>query len=340
MKKNFSRLLTALVVIIFTSCSPDEVQKEPGIPAPAEAVDTYNYVVLRNDGQLFEIGNRSGRVTAGSTIPGLEFNALFNGIASSATKIYIYEHEFDPFRGYIHVYDRMTKKTEVKALELSEEIFGEAPALISLEWNEADQSLIAIVKEDLENNNNLTGKVARIDPVSFEVNFIDVEFEKGYIKSAVYSDGKIYASALSSSTGRTADDFFAIDVKDKTVAALDFADMDLPPLRLSKSPEGNTLFGFLPVRNSSFASAARPVLLNMNTREITPLLPEEVIGLQNDNGKSFYNSETKEHVEIITSETYMGLFQYNKDTGEPLITKIEVPNNMSSLIQIIDARKL
>lgn len=338
MKNSLKFLVIFLSLAFFISCSTEESDPKPIIDPTVE--DTYNYIALRNDGQLFEIGNFSGKVTPGAQIPEIEFNVLLNGIASTTEKIYIYEHEFDPFQGYIHVYDKATGESTVHALELSTEIFGEFPGLVSLDWDQDNKVLIAIVKENYESNFPLTGRVAAIDPQSFEVSSLEIAVERAHILSTVLKDNSIFATSYGSGTASESNHFFEIDLSTGKVTDFDFPGMVEPPVHLAKNQFTDNLFGFLPVPNSTFAGETEPVLINYVSNEVIPLLPNNVTGSKNMFGNSFFNPHTREYVDVITSATYNGLFQYEINTGKVKVTQIQLPNDLSSLFAIIGVQRL
>lgn len=338
MKKSLSRWFVIFMVIGFNSCATDEVEPEPEVLP--EAIDTYKYIALRNDGQLFEVGNNTGKISPVNKIPGIEFISTFNAVTSSPTKLYIYEHKFPPLQSTIHVYNRTTKATQTKTISFPEEVFGEFPGLVSLEWDETNSVLVALVKEHYESGPHNITRVARIDPDNFEVTSMNIEIDRAHIISTQLVEDKIYTSTYKPGTGGGSNDFFQIDLATGTLTSLELPNMIWPPIHLSKNNVNNVLFGFLPTEGSSYAGAARPVLINPSTRQVTQLFPNEVIGNKNFNGRSFFNASLGEHVDFITSATYNGLFKYNIDTQKATVTQLPLPNDLSSLVAIVDVRKV
>lgn len=116
--------------------------------------------------------------------------------------------------------------------------------------------------------------------------------------------------------------------------------MTIAPVHLSHNPEKNTLFGFLPVLGSSFLGASKPVEINPVTGVVKQLLSNEVTGNLNQFGRSFFNAGNNEHVDFITSPTYLALFRYHSDTQKVTITKLPHPNNLGTANAIVGAVKL
>jgi hypothetical protein len=326
------------MVIGFNSCTTDEVQQEPEVLP--NAIDTYKYIGLRSDGQLFTVGNHTGKISPVKKIPGIEFISNFNAVTYSPTNLYIYEHKFPPSQSVIHIYNRTTKTTQTKPISFSEEVFGEGSGLVSLEWDEANFVLVGLVKEYFESGPNHNTRVARIDPGNFEVTSMNIEFDRAHIISTQLIENKIYTSTYRPGSGGGSNDFFRIDLAMGTLTSLELPNMVWPPIHLSKNNTNNLLFGFLPVAGSTFAGEAKPVAINPATRQVTNLLPNEMIGNLNFSGRSFFNPETAEHVDFISSTTYFGLFQYNINTQQTTVTKLTIPNDLSSLVVIIDVKKV
>lgn len=302
--------------------------------------DTFNYIVLRNDGQLFEIGNNTGKISTGNKIPGIEFNTLFNGVTSTGSSLYVYEHRFDPFQAYIHEYNLISKANKTHKISFPEDVFGTYAGLISLEYDEENKVLLGLVKENFEENHPLTSRVARIDPVSFEVSSLNIEVNRGHIMGTLLKDNNLYASSYKTSAGSGENSFFKIDLDNGSITNIEIDNMVHPPIHLSHNASKNTLFGFFPVQGSTFMGASEPVIIDLGTGEVSYLLPEEVTGNKHQFGRSIYHPETNEHVDIITSPTYNAIFRYNALTEEVNIIHLPQPNELSSLITLVGVLKV
>lgn len=91
---------------------------------------------------------------------------------------------------------------------------------------------------------------------------------------------------------------------------------------------------------ANYAGERKPVIINPDSGQIANLFPNETIGNLNYSGRSFFNPESGEHIDIITSPTYFGLFKYNINTQQSNIKKLTFPNDLSSLVAILDVRKV
>ncbi|QCY68457.1 hypothetical protein FHG64_03105 [Antarcticibacterium flavum] len=338
MKKNLSPLLFLVFLILF-SCTTSDAPEERKVPEVAVDEDTAFYLALRNDGQLFEIGDTTGEIKTVNKIPGIDFNTVINGVTASSTKLFIYEHEFDPFQAYIHVYNFSNKTSTAHKLTFAEDDFGTFAGLVSMEWDEEKKVLIGLVKENFGENYPVASRVAHIDPVTFKVTPLEIEVEKGHIMGTLLIGNSIYASSFRTSTGSGMTEFFRIDLSNGSVTNLEVDGMTIPPIHLSQDPGSNTVFGFLPVLGSTFMGESNPVTMNLESGAVTYLLPGETTGTKHQFGRSFFNVDTNEHVDIITSPTYNALFRYNSVTQEIIITKLPNTNDLSSMISLVGVRR-
>ena len=340
MRQIFTPQYFSFLFFILISCSaesPKKEQKPTPAPEPVEVQDTYGYIFMRNDGKLFEIGDETGEISVFGTIPGIEFNAVLNATTSSGSKFYAYEHEFDPFGGFIHEYDTDTKTGTAHPLSFPADVFGQNAGLVTLEWDEENQNLLAVVQENFEDPGSHTATVARIDPATFEVTSTGMKLEEAHISSTTLKGDDLYVSLYSTGTGGV-DDLIALNLNSGEKSSVERFAFMYAPIHLSADKSSNKLFGFFPY-NYEFMGASEPVLIDPVKNTIEMLLHDELTGNLNKVGSSFYNSGTKEHVDLITAPEYHALFRYNLGTGEVSITKIPVPNDMSSLLTIIGAIK-
>lgn len=338
MKKILSNWFVIFTIITLISCSKEEVKPEPEV-FPVE-VDDYLYLALRSDGQLFEIGDQTGEINSINKIPGIEFVTILNAVTTSSTNLYIYEHKFPPLQSKIHVYDLTTKATKTKSISFSKEVFGEDPGLVSLEWDEANSVLVGLLKEHFESGPNNNTRVVHIDPDNFEVIPMNLEFDRAHIISTQLLENNIYTSTYKTSVEDGSNDFFKIDLLTGTFTRLELPNMVWPPLHLSKNNTNNLLFGFLPVAESTFAGESKPVIINPENLEVTYLLPNDKVGNLNFSGRSYFNSESGEHVDFLTSATFFGLIKYNINTEKVKVTGLPIPNNLSSLVTIVGVKKV
>lgn len=336
--KNFP-FLALLLFIGFCSCTTSDGPTDSVKSVVVEVEDVYNYIVMRHDGQLFEIGDNTGKITAINKIPNIEFISTINAVSGSPTNLYIYEHNFPPSQPLIHEYNFASKTTKSYNIAFSEEVFGTHAGLVSLEWNEENKVLVAMVKENYGVDYPLTSRIAQIDPVTFNVTSLKIEVDRGHIMGTLIRGETMYASSYKSSTTGV-HDFFKIDLQSGLISSLEVDGMTIAPIHLSYDPAKNSLFGFLPVQGSTFMGASKPVVIVPATGVVKHLLPNELTGNYHQFGRSFFNSEAKEHVDFITSATYNALFRYNSNTQQVTVTKLPHPNDMGTSISIVGVKKV
>lgn len=342
-----SRILKPLLVLTLfvslISCSQDESpEEEKGPENPEQVADTFNYIALRNDGILFSIGDKTGKVDQVGRIPGIEFNTIFNSVTSSSSKIYIYEHRFDPPQGTLYVWDKGTGKTTSAILDYPEE-FGVNTALISLDWNEQNQNLVAITREDIEISSNYKPiRIITINPENFEITTsseIDLSTE-GYAN--VYSTSlvgqKLYAVALKDSNWDP--DLLEIELEQDSFEVLQVLGSDTGITNIGNSGDMKTLFGFSPVANSEFMAEARPVFYNIPSETITELSEVPRFSVLNFSHKTFYNEEGKEFAALVGANNKINVFRYQPSTDSYHMTEIPNPEKLSTLISIIGVRQI
>ncbi|WP_029038448.1 hypothetical protein [Salinimicrobium xinjiangense] len=321
-------LMLALLLSLF-SCSEDEVTpEEKGTEKPEEVMDSYNYIALRNDGTLFSIGDQTGKVSMLGKIPGVEFNVMFNSITSSSSKIYIYEHYFDPPRGVLYAWDKLTANTRSAVLDFPAE-FGDNTALISLDWDEENQNLVGITREDIEQSgNNKPIKVVRIDPENFEITTtpdIDLATEA---YTNVYSTSlvgqKLYAVGFRGSQWNP--NLLEIDLDQNSFKVVPVSGIDTGFTNLGNSGSANSIFGFSPVANSDYMAEVRPVTYNIQTGTIRELEDTPRISALNFSHKTFFNSDAGEFAELVGSGGKIHLFKFKPSSGNFEITEIVSPD--------------
>ncbi|UZH54213.1 hypothetical protein JRG66_09400 [Salinimicrobium tongyeongense] len=343
--KIFRSLLLSAFLVLFISCSEEEssAEKENLPEPPAESlVDTYNYIVLKNDGTLYTIGNKTGKVTQTGRIPGIEFNTIFNSVTSAGSKIFIYEHRFDPPAGTLYSYDSQSGKTVSAVLDFPEE-FGENTALMSLDWDEENENLLGITQEDLESTTSFKPiKVVKINPESFAVaTASEVDLHAlGYsnVMSTSLIGQKIYAVSLKGSNWQP--HLLEIDPVNNKVEVLEVQGRDLGITNLGNNGSANSLFGFSPVPNSDIMAEVRPVTFNIQDGTTTEISKVQRISALSFSHKTFYNKEAKEFAALVASDKKLYLFSYKPSTGAYQMLEVQKPENLFSLVSIVGVKKI
>lgn len=338
--RNF--LLLLLGIILF-SCSKDSEsptrKEEPKEPV---AQDNYQYLALRNDGQLFIIGDQSGVVEPAGSISGLDFNTVFNTVTSSSENTYIYESWFDPPQARLFIRNRNTGNSEMVELEFPEE-FGNVPGFMSLDWDPNQENLVGIIRQEFDTPSiDKPLKVARIDPYTFNITVLDdLDLNSlGYrnVFSSQLIDQKLYVSVSKNSELIDAD-LLEIDLSNKTIKFLSQESIQTGLLNLGKVPGTNKLLGFAPQLNSSYAGEAKPYIYDIETEQLALLETVPRISGIHFGHKTFVNPYTEEMISIIGKDGY-SLFIYDHSNNDFEITSITNPEDLSTMIAIIDVIKL
>ena len=335
--KNFGFILIVFC-LSFISCSTNDPSP---VPVEPEVVleDAYNYLVLRHDGQMFEIGDKTGKIKTINKIPNIDLLNM-NSVTTSSTKLYFYEHKFPPLQPVIYEYDFQTKSSRSHNIVFSELEFGPFAGLETMEWDAGRKGFIAIVRANYGENRPDPGRLAFINAETFKVSSLNIDVPQKYIMGTLIRGNEIFASSYRSNSSEYVSDFFKINLQTGLMTNIEVDGMTIAPIHLSQNPGKNTLFGFLPVHGSSYMGASKPVVFDPETGIVKQLFPNEVIGNYNRSGRSFFNSQNKEHVDLITSPDYLALFRYNSDTQEVVITKLPHPNDLGTENTIVAAVKL
>ncbi len=281
MKKLHLRIhLIILISILIVSCSSDNKEIEP-IEEPEIINDTHSFIALRNDGQLFEIGGESGRITKSTKVSGVVFNTLFNTLTSSANTRYFYEQIFDPISGFLYVQNRDETFSRRISIELPEEVYGSTPGFTSLDWYESGNELIGFVTDRIEyeeGNFQLVG----INIETFEItNYGEIPNLQG-VRSTTLVGSNLY---ISSQFNFSAYQFQVLNLLDKNLTSLSFSSTGLPPIVLSNNPQNNKLFGFVRRDDSNLIQSVNPIIFTPDSQSYEILSLDKDIAIINVFGK-------------------------------------------------------
>ena len=342
MKTNFLQILA--LILLFISCStedkPDEVSEKPEEP---EVVieDNFNYLALRADGNLYEIGNKTGKVSRVGSISQMQgnLNMIPSAVTASAEKIFIYEQLFDPFQGRILVRDKATGLVSIFVLDFPAEIYGENAGLNSLDWDSKNGKLVGIVRDEFELNNNNTSRVVRIDPETMALEYGEISFNYSTTFSSSLLNNKLYA--LSSNTGSLdRSKLLEIDLITKTVSPLEVSGNNAIIGNLSNNGASNFLFGFTPVIGSTYMGEMQAFKLNLSTNEFENLPELSRFSAHHIARKSFYNEDSNEFAELILKENKDQILLYNDQTNKIEILELSGSSDFDTSTIIIDVREV
>ncbi len=344
MKFSFLKyLLYSIMAIFLSSCNENGgiADGDDGGEQEPEVRDEYNYLALRSDGLLLSIGDTSGKVTNMGQLTQENFNIILNAVTSSQTHTYIYGIRFDPLEGAIFKFDKNLEQSEKFILNFPE-AFGNNPGLMSLDWDESNQQLIAVVKAEFDiDGANLPCKIARIDPETFEVIAVeDLDLNEQQYKT-IYSsqliNQKLYVSA-SKSNSIINTDLLEVDLIDKSFVTLPKDDIETGIINLGWKPGSQQLFGFTPLTNTSYIAAVRPYFYNLDDKNAEAIYIEGNISAINLVSRTFYNSKAGEFVGFAARDGF-NLFFFDPGTNNFSLTPIIDEDDLSSGIGIIGMKK-
>lgn len=336
MKTNFLQFFA--LILLFGSCSTQNNNAEVSeIPESPEVEDTFNYLALRANGSLYEIGNITGEVSRVGAISAMRdhLNMIPSAVTASEEKIFIYEHLFEPFQGRILVMDKETRVVEIFVLDFPVEIYGHNAGLNSLEWDAKQGNLVGIVKDEFEWNNNNTSRVVRINPETMRMDYEGISYGHAVTFSSSLLGNKLYA--LSSINGNFDKlEFLEIDLISKTIVTLEIGGTSGFIGNLSNNGTANFLFGLSPVGGSAFMGEMKAFKLNLSTNQLEELPEIPRFAGHHFARKSFYNKESNEFAELILKDGKDQLLQYNYQQEELSILELSGAEEFDTSVIIID----
>ena len=340
----FSRFHLLLILsLILVSCSKDsEPNEETQYPDEQVIKDEFQYIALRNDGKLFSIGDQSGVVEAAGNISGLEFNTIFNTVTSSSENTYVYESWFDPPQSRLFIRNRDSGDSQMIELDFPEE-FGNIPGLMALDWDGSQDNLVGIIRHEFDLPSiDKPVKIVRIDPVTFEITVLeDLDLNsQGYrnVFSSQLIGQKLYVTA-SKNSELIPSDLLEINLTDKTFRVLAQDNLDKGLLNLGKIPETNKLLGFSPQLNSGYTGTVKPFIYDIDSESSEELISIPGISAIHFAHKTFVNPYSDSMISLIGQNGF-NLFSYNYNSNDFDITPIVNPDDLSTMVAIIDVIKL
>ncbi|WP_026812389.1 hypothetical protein [Arenibacter certesii] len=323
-----------LAFVLNTSCSSDgnEIRNEE----PQQIVDTHKFIALRNDGQLFEIGAESGKVTQSNKISGVVFNTIFNTLTTSTNTWWFYEQIYGPIQGFLYIKNRDEASSKRIPIELPEAVYGPSAGVISLDWYEDGQTLIGVVKDNIEAAHGIY-RLIEINIETFEVtNYGEIE-DLQVMQSTTLVDSNLYISSFSKANPEGFQ-FQVLNIIDKNLRTMNIPNTIAPPILLSHNTEENELFGFIRRADTNVIQAAYPIIFNpsLETYERLPL--DIDISLINVFGKSYYDIKRKQHVALVATKEFYALLKHSVKTGKTTLIPLHDYGDLSSLINIIDVK--
>ena len=339
--KKSAYFFSLFLVFTIISCSNDggnnegELMEESDNNEEPPNPDKGVYIALRNDGQLFEIGDESGIVKQMGRVSGIVFNTLFNSVTGNGTTSFIYEQDFDPFQAKFYTFDVASQNSRPYILDFPSEIPEDFPGLIALDWDNQNQDLVGLVRDVVNESDELINYVVRMDPDTFEMSYTGISFVQPSIRSTTLKDGSLYMSSANHNNIE-AFTYSKMDLTNGTLEELPLPDSGFAPYSLSNTSGDNKLFGFV-LRPDPSKFLVDPVLIDPIQESIEIIVNDKEFALRNVYGKSYYNNATNENVTIVGlyDEPEDGLLRFDANSKTFKIVLLTGSDNLSSLIRII-----
>lgn len=341
MKTYIKLLLYLFIAFTFVFCSDtsgtDEGQEQVSDDDPISQdddnqnsdIDDFNYLVLNSttfNGNsilpIYEVGNNSGEIIDSGQIPGVRFNVFNSTVVANNSEVYFYEQNFDPFEGYIHIYDKTEGTSEKTTINLDTELFGNSPGIISMDWDSKRETLIAIVKSNIEFTVGVS-KVVEIDPNTLEV--VDLNINLGdsfFTTSTTLKDSKLYVSAVEQFSRDRFKDFVEVDILNKTVKSLELQDREGALRNLASNELNNVFFGYSRLFDTGRGNATEPFTLDIESKVYEPLLPEVETSNFNSFIKSYFDIDQNTFVSFSGTDGKDILIKYNIVTKEAKVVEL------------------
>lgn len=289
--------LSIIAACLFISCSNNsstETETETEI-----ITDDFSYTTVNDNAEIYQIGNKSGKITFSAKFDGLTATPIsLNKICSNDSSIFTIEHKAPIDKLYI--FDKNSKTTSSVTLSYPEKIIGFEPMLFVLEWNESKKLLYGIIASDPYNENNNINYFVTINPTTHEVNYSDISFSQKKIYSSFTIGTKLYCASYT-------DHLFKINPDANTATAIPLNDTKIPLIRTTAY--SNTIAYGLKV-NASFLF--NPVSINTTNNTYTDLSLNESYKIANYYGKGFIDKTNNQYINLsYNNDNQLGVLKYN-----------------------------
>lgn len=285
--------LSIIAACLFFSCSNNSSTE-------AEIItDDFSYTTVNDNGEIYTIGNKSGKITFSTKFNGLTATPInLNTICSNSTSIFAIEHKSTLDKLYI--FDKNSKSTSSVTLSYPEKITGFEPMLFVLEWNESKKLLYGIIASDPYNENNNINYFVTINPTTHEVSYSDISFSQKKIYSSFTIGTKLYCASYS-------DHLFEINPDTNTATAIPLNDTKIPLIRTTTY--SNTIAYGLKVNTSYLFS---PVSINTTNNTYTDLSLNESYKTANYYGKGFIDKTNNQYINLsYNNDNQLGVLKYD-----------------------------
>lgn len=341
MKYSLSILLSFFVLSTFVFCSSssetnneqvsddDSISQDDNNQNPD--IDDFNYLVLtptilNGNGTVFvyEVGNNSGEIFEDGQIPGVDV-VFLNTIISNNSKAFFYGQNLNPFEEYIVVFDKTTRTSERTNINIDTEVFGASPGIISMDWDSQRETIIAIIKSNIEFATGAS-KVVEIEPNTLEIQDLEIDLGNSFFPGGTTLKGSnLYVSALGISLNRL-QDFFKVDIINKTVESLELQNLEGALKNLASNQLNNEFFGYSRVFGTQRGNATEPFILDIESKTYEPLLPEVETSNANNFSKSYFDIEQNTFVSFSSDAGKAVMIKYDIVTKEAMVVELSENN--------------
>ncbi|CAD0008630.1 hypothetical protein [Flavobacterium chungangense] len=318
MKLTYKTLAITFASLFLFSCVND-----PSNPKD----DDFSYLTVDQWGQINKIGNNSGKITSYDHFDGIKTNIInLNTVASNTDKIFLVEHYPAP-NDNLFIFDRITRKTTSKKLIYPNEIAGDEPSLISLTWDESKKTLYGIVIRDLYNTAKNNSYFVKIDPNTFEVSYLGLNFDQSTSQSSFLNGNKLYSTNWTKNT-------FEINTDDYTAKKVSL--FDNSNSLFCKAASYNSDIAYC-LKSNSQSGTATITKINLADNSYEDFLENETLRIGGiSQGKGFIDKSTSEYLCYLQKDSDYVLLTYNILTKKHKYLKLKSDKSIINALTIID----
>jgi len=315
MSLTYKTLAISFIGLFLFSCSNDS-------STPQEK-DDFSYLAVTSSGEINKIGNNSGKISAYAQFEGTQTTTINPGtIVSNSEKIFLTEHY--PPNDKLFVFDKNSKTTASKTLVYPKEIKGDEPTISSLAWDDNQKILYGIVigfpyLGTFANNSFLV----KIDPTTFEVTYLGLNFDQTVSLSTFISNKKLYSSSRTET--------FEIDLENYSAKKILVNNANFTFSHAAVY--SNTVY-CLKNKAGNFGVTISKFNLADNTFE--DFLANESLGIMLPNGVGFIDKTNNEYVCYMLKDGFFELVKFNISTKTYQHIKLTSDKSVNNSIFIVD----
>lgn len=315
-----------ILVVGFTSLFLFSCENNSSNPKDESIKDDFSYLSVDSWGDINKIGNNSGKTTAYGHFDGILTNLInLNTVTSNSDKIFLAEHYPAPHDN-LFVFDKIARKTTSKTLVYPSEIVGTEPTLTALTWDDSKKILYGIVIGNLYNNTVKNNSYfIKIDPNTFEVTYLGLNFDQIASTSNFISGNKLYSSFANGNT-------FEINTDDNTAKKKSLFNNLNAPFYKAVSYDNNTAYCL-----KSKDGMATITKINLLDNSYEDFLENETLRIGGiPQGKGFIDKSTSEYICHLQKDVDYVVVIYNIITKKHKYLKLKSDKTIVNNLVIID----